>query len=99
MLVLKMYVQIMSLHVLLCNVCVCYEYILKMSKFSTSALIFSIFSFCLTLILKMLRTGFVSVQTERDTYGNHRICLTGHMIGTFPHFVAIGFYFLSETLI
>jgi hypothetical protein len=33
-------------------------------------------------------------KTERDTYGNHRICLTGHMIGTFPRFVAIGFYFL-----
>ena len=30
--VLKMYVQIMSLSVLLCNVCVCYVYILKMSK-------------------------------------------------------------------
>ena len=27
-----MYVQIMSLSVLLCNVCVCYVYILKMSK-------------------------------------------------------------------
>ena len=27
-----MYVQIMSLTVLLCNVCVCYVYILKMSK-------------------------------------------------------------------
>ena len=32
MFVLKMYVQIMSLSVLLCNVCVCYVYILKMSK-------------------------------------------------------------------
>jgi hypothetical protein len=32
--------------------------------FSTSALIFSIFSFCLTLILKMLRTGFVSVHLQ-----------------------------------
>ena len=32
MFVLKMYVQIMSLSVLLCNVCVCYGYILKMSK-------------------------------------------------------------------
>ena len=30
--VLEMYVQIMSLYVLLCNVCVCYVYILKMSK-------------------------------------------------------------------
>jgi hypothetical protein len=29
---LKMYVQIMSLSVLLCNVCLCYGYILKMSK-------------------------------------------------------------------
>jgi hypothetical protein len=32
MFVLKMYVKIMSLSVLLCNVCVCYVYILKMSK-------------------------------------------------------------------
>ena len=32
MFVLKMYVQIMSLSVLLCNVCVCYVYNLKMSK-------------------------------------------------------------------
>ena len=32
MFVLKMYVQIMSLSMLLCNVCVCYVYILKMSK-------------------------------------------------------------------
>jgi hypothetical protein len=32
MFVLKMYVQIMSFSVLLCNVCVCYVYILKMSK-------------------------------------------------------------------
>jgi len=32
MFVLKMYVQIMSLSVLLCNVCVSYVYILKMSK-------------------------------------------------------------------
>ena len=32
MFILKMYVQIMSLSVLLCNVCVCYVYILKMSK-------------------------------------------------------------------
>jgi hypothetical protein len=32
MFVLKMYVQIMSLSALLCNVCVCYVYILKMSK-------------------------------------------------------------------
>ena len=32
MFVLKMYVQIMSLSVLLCNVCVCYVYILKMSN-------------------------------------------------------------------
>ena len=31
MFVLKMYVQIMSLYVLLCNVCVCYVYILIMS--------------------------------------------------------------------
>ena len=32
MFVLKMYVQIMSLSVLLWNVCVCYVYIIKMSK-------------------------------------------------------------------
>ena len=32
MFVLKMYAQIMSLSVLLCNVCICYVYILKMSK-------------------------------------------------------------------
>jgi hypothetical protein len=32
MFVLKMYVQIMSLSALLCNVCVFYVYILKMSK-------------------------------------------------------------------
>jgi hypothetical protein len=37
--------------------------------------------------------------SERAIYGNHRICLTSPRIGTFPRFVAIEFYFLSETLI
>jgi hypothetical protein len=66
MFVLKMYVQIMSLSVLLCNVCVYYVYILKMSKKikvkkkknnNNKYLVYTGFSF----IQSWVKTGFTVV--------------------------------------